>query len=46
MHMSGVVDRSLIEFYLRWNNIPDQYGLSFVMAEMDVRYVSQSVSHY
>ena len=27
----ATVDRGLIEFYLRWNNIPDQYGLSFML---------------
>ena len=30
--LTSVVDRGLIEFYLRWNNIPDQYGLSFVLS--------------
>ncbi len=30
--MHDVVERGMIEFYLRWNNIPDQYGLSFVLA--------------
>ena len=29
----SAVRRGLIEFYLRWNNIGDQYGLSFVMAD-------------
>lgn len=27
------VKRGLIEFYLRWNNIVDQYGWSFILAE-------------
>ena len=29
--------RGLIEFYLRWNNIGDQYGWSFVLSESGVR---------
>jgi hypothetical protein len=32
--LTGVVDRGLIEFYLRWNNIPDQYGLSFLLGDL------------
>ena len=32
--LKSIVDRGLIEFYLRWNNIPDQYGWSFVMSDM------------
>ena len=32
-----VVARGLIEFYLRWNNIVDQYGWSFVLSESGVR---------
>ena len=31
------VSRGLIEFYLRWNNIVDQYGWSFVLSESRVR---------
>jgi len=31
------VYRGLIEFYLRWNNIVDQYGWSFVLSESGVR---------
>lgn len=31
------VNRGLIEFYLRWNNIVDQYGWSFVLSESGVR---------
>jgi len=31
----SAVERGMIEFYLRWNNIPDQYGLSFVMGGAD-----------
>ena len=34
--MDAVV-RGLIEFYLRWNNIVDQYGWSFVLSESGVR---------
>lgn len=30
--VDGVVERGLIEFYLRWNNIVDQYGWSLVLA--------------
>ena len=30
-------NRGLIEFYLRWNNIVDQYGWSIVLAESGVR---------
>ncbi len=29
--IGAAVDRGLIEFYLRWNNIVDQYGWSFVL---------------
>ena len=29
--------RGLIEFYLRWNNIVDQYGFSFVIESSGVR---------
>ena len=32
--MVDVVERGLIEFYLRWNNIPDQYGWSFLMGDL------------
>lgn len=32
--LTGLVDRGLIEFYLRWNNIPDQYGWSFVLGDL------------
>ena len=31
------VNRGLIEFYLRWNNIGDQYGWSYVLSESGVR---------
>ena len=31
------VNRGMIEFYLRWNNIADQYGWSFVLSESGVR---------
>ena len=32
-----VVNRGMIEFYLRWNNIVDQYGWSYVLSESGVR---------
>lgn len=35
--LADVVARGLIEFYLRWNNIADQYGWSLVLAESAVR---------
>mmetsp|Transcript_2757 Transcript_2757/g.8489 ORF Transcript_2757/g.8489 Transcript_2757/m.8489 type:complete len:303 (+) Transcript_2757:225-1133(+) len=31
--VEDMVKRGLIEFYLRWNNIVDQYGWSFILAE-------------
>jgi hypothetical protein len=31
--LMGAVERGLVEFYLRWNNIPDQYGWSFMLAQ-------------
>eukprot|EP00854_Cymbomonas_tetramitiformis_P013777 gene13777-16284_t len=30
--VNDAVKRGMIEFYLRWNNIPDQYGWSFVLS--------------
>ncbi len=39
--LRSIVERGMIEFYLRWNNIPDQYGLSFVLA--DTRGISTSL---
>ena len=35
--ISDAVTRGLIEFYLRWNNIVDQYGWGFVLSESGVR---------
>ena len=29
----AAVERGLVEFYLRWNNIPDQYGFSHALAD-------------
>jgi hypothetical protein len=30
----AAVERGLIEFYLRWNNIVDQYGFSYALADV------------
>ena len=30
----AAVERGLIEFYLRWNNICDQYGFSYALADV------------
>ena len=30
----AAVERGLIEFYLRWNNKPDQYGFSYALADV------------
>ena len=35
--VTDAAKRGLIEFYLRWNNIVDQYGFSFVLSESGVR---------
>ena len=35
--VQDAVDRGLIEFYLRWNNIPDQYGWAYVLSGSGVR---------
>ena len=35
--LTDSVVRGLIEFYLRWNNIVDQYGFSFVIESSGVR---------
>lgn len=35
--LTDAVVRGLIEFYLRWNNIVDQYGFSFVIESSGVR---------
>ena len=32
--LTEIVVRGMIEFYLRWNNIPDQYGWSFVLSDL------------
>ena len=32
--VEAAVERGLIEFYLRWGNIVDQYGWSFLMGDM------------
>ena len=40
--MVDVVERGLIEFYRCWNNIPDQYGWSFLMGDLRKTWTSPS----